>query len=63
MTTINKLNEKRGYHTPVISTIELDNEISLAMESNTYPETDPSGGEWGASNMNSSHTDPYKNMM
>lgn len=62
MTTINRLNEKRCYHTPVISTIELDNEISLAMESNTYPETEPGSG-WDANNMNSSHTDPYKNMM
>jgi hypothetical protein len=63
MTTINRLNEKRCYHTPVISTIELDNEISLAMESNTNPDPEPGGGGWSANNMNSSHTDPYKNMM
>lgn len=64
MTTINRLNEKRCYHTPVISTIELDNEISLAMESNTNPEPEPGdGGGWSSQNMNSYSTDPYKNMI
>lgn len=63
MTTRNKNTEKKKYQSPAVETILLDNEISLAMESNTNPESEPGGGGWSANNMNSSHTDPYKNMM
>lgn len=34
MYTNNKITEKRSYFPPIVETIELDNEISLALESN-----------------------------
>lgn len=37
---------KKTYITPEIELIVLDNEISLAMESNTQPEPEPDGPGW-----------------
>ena len=37
---------KKTYITPEIELIVLDNEISLAMESDNNPETEPVGPEW-----------------
>jgi hypothetical protein len=34
MNTTNKITEKRTYFPPIVDMIELDNEISLALESN-----------------------------
>lgn len=37
---------KNIYIAPEIEVIQLDNEISLAMESNADPETEPDGPGW-----------------
>jgi len=50
------MTEKRTYSTPEVLCIKLDNEISLALESNE-PDTDPT---FTSQNFNN---DPFKNGM
>jgi len=56
MNTIYKMTEKRTYSTPEVLCIKLDNEISLALESNE-PDIDPT---FTSQNFNN---DPFKNGM
>lgn len=37
---------KKPYCLPQIERIKLDNEISLTLESDTNPDTEPGGGPW-----------------
>jgi hypothetical protein len=53
---MNNSNTKKIYQCPEISTIILDNEISLAMESNTAPNSEPTNWSY-----NTAATDPFKN--
>ncbi|MFM2291123.1 MAG: hypothetical protein RIS29_936 [Bacteroidota bacterium] len=53
---MNNSNTKKIYQCPEISTIILDNEISLAMESNTAPNSEPTNWSY-----NTATTDPFKN--
>lgn len=55
---MNNINSKKNYQSPKIETIILDTEISLAMESNTNPNSEPNN--WSYSGQTAS-TDPYKN--
>lgn len=55
---MNKLDHKKIYQCPEIETILLDIEISLAMESNTDPNTEPTNWSYSGHNVT---TDPYKN--
>lgn len=41
MKTTNIMAEKRAYSAPVVQCIKLDNEISLALESDPNPDLDP----------------------
>lgn len=53
---------KKTYITPEIELIVLDNEISLAMESDNNPETEPVGGPWGQNQQGASPA-PFKDQM
>jgi len=55
---MNNINLKKNYQSPEIEIIILDTEISLAMESNTDPNTEPTN--WSYSGQTST-TDPYRN--
>lgn len=62
MKTINNTVTTATYQAPRIIEIWLDNEISLAMESDTNPTGEPPG--WGANNSSQSFIeDPYKTNM
>ena len=49
--------EKKQYVQPVIECIELDNDISLQLESD-LPDGDPSNPEWSSND--TFNNDPYK---
>lgn len=53
--------EKKKYSSPQIEIIELDNDISLAMESTVDPPALP--GETPSSSMLIIQNDPYKNQI
>ena len=57
MTTKNITTEKKQYVQPVIECIELDNDISLQLESD-LPDGDPSNPEWSSND--TFNNDPYK---
>lgn len=60
---MNIFKNKKEYIAPELSRIELDKEISLAMESDPDPYGEPGGPGWVSQNQNGMTNDPFKNQM
>lgn len=59
---MNIIINKKTYITPEIQCIELDNEISLALQSDIKPTGEPEGGPW-AQDQHGIAPDPFKNQL